>query len=125
MKSIPISFITLNSIDKHLLHASQMHILTYTQVFMMWNRIQAYKGDVNIYGPLWTLTCICTMWTYFLIILYIFPLLFFSQKDFITPHIINNHNRLFPSPQHHVCLHLPILSYLLHILLLFVRTFSP
>ena len=60
------------------------------EMFMIQSHIQAYKGDANIYGPLWTPTCICTMWTYFLIMLYIFPSLILSQKDFITPHIIDN-----------------------------------
>ena len=53
--------------------------------FMIWSHIQVYKGDANIYGPLWTLTCICTMWTYFLTIIYIFPFLFFPQKTLSLP----------------------------------------
>ena len=53
--------------------------------FMIWSHIQAYNGDANIYGPLWTLTCICAMWTYFLIILYIFPILFFPKKTLSSP----------------------------------------
>ena len=68
------------------------------KVFMIWSHIQAYKGDVNIYGPLWTLTCICAMWTYFLIILYIF-LSYSFPKDIIIPHIIDNHMTDFP--HHH------------------------
>ena len=63
-----------------------MHIY---EEFTIRSCIQAYKGDTNIYGPLWTLTCICAMWTFFLIILYFFPILFFP-KDFIIPHIIDN-----------------------------------
>ena len=55
------------------------------EVFAIQSRIQAYKGDVNVYRPLWTPTCICTMWTYFLIILYIFPLLFFPKKTLSLP----------------------------------------
>ena len=81
MKSIPISFITLNAINKHPSHAIQMHTHTHAyKVFAMWSHIQAYTGNVNIYGPLLTLTCICARWTYFLIILYVLPLLFLSQK---------------------------------------------
>ena len=46
----------------------------------------AYTGNTNVYGLLWTLTYICTRWTYFLIILYVF-LSYFSPKDInIPPH---------------------------------------
>ena len=51
---ISIIFITLNSISKHLLHASQMRMI-HTHIyeeFMIWSRIQAYKG---LYECLWTL----------------------------------------------------------------------
>ena len=60
------------------------------KVFMIRSLIQAYKGDTNVYEPLWTPTCICAIWTYFLIILYIFPLLFFPKRHYHTPHIIDN-----------------------------------
>ena len=93
--------------------------------FAMWSRIQAYKDAANIYGPLWTPTCICAIWTYFLIILYAFPLDFSLKRCSHPLHYQQLHDRLFPSPQHHVCLHPPIFSCLLHILLLFVRTISP
>ena len=53
--------------------------------FTIQSCIQAYKGDTNIYGPLWTLTCICTVWTSFLIILYIFPSLFLPKKTLSLP----------------------------------------
>ena len=90
--------------------------------FAIRSHIQAYKGDVNVYGPLWTPTCICAMWTYFLIILYVFS----SLKRLYHPlHHRQSHDRLSPSPQHHVWLHPPIFSCLVNILLLFVRTFSP
>ena len=78
------------------------HKCIYTHIhqeFTIWSRIKVYKGDTNVYGPLWTLSCICAMWIYFLIILYIFPILFFFPKDFITPHIIDNHMTDFP--HHH------------------------
>ena len=95
------------------------------KVFVIWNHIQAYKGDTNVYGPLWTPTCICTVWTYFLIILYIFPILFFPKRHYHPPYYRQSHDRLSPSSQHHVWLHPPIFSCLFHILLLFVRTISP
>ena len=59
-----------------------MHIY---EEFAIQSCILAYKGDANIYGPLWTPTCICVMWIFFLIILYIFPILFFPQKTLSSP----------------------------------------
>ena len=59
------------------------HICIYTHInkeFTIQRHIKAYKGDTNIYGPLWTPTCICAMWTFFFIILYVFPSLFLSKK---------------------------------------------
>ena len=61
-------------------------IYTHTnEEFKIRSHIQAYKGDVNLYGPLWTLTCICTVWTFFLIILYLFSFLILSQKTLSLP----------------------------------------
>ena len=61
-----------------------IYMHTYEE-FTMWRCIQAYKGNANVYRPLWTPTYICAIWTYFLIILYIFPLLFFPQKTLSLP----------------------------------------
>ena len=72
-----------------------MHI---HEEFTIWSHIQAYKGNTNVYGPLWTPTCICAVWTFFLIILYVFPSLFLP-KDIIIPHIIDNCMTDFP--HHH------------------------
>ena len=83
MKSIPITFITPKSINKHLSHAYQMDICAYTQSVYDLEPYSGIQGHANIYGPLWTLTC--TMWTYFLTILYIFPFLFFLQKTLSLP----------------------------------------
>ena len=55
-----------------------------------------------------------------------FSSLIFPSKDIIIPYIINNHMTDFP--HHHSIMYVftpPIFSYLLHILLLFVRTSSP
>ena len=71
-----------------------MHIY---EEFVIWSRIKAYKGDANVNGPLWTPTCICAMWIYFLIILYVFPFLFLPKR--LYPHIIDNHMTDFP--HHH------------------------
>ena len=51
------------------------------------SHIQAFKGNANVYGPLWTPTCICAMWTHFFIILYIlfFSFLISSQKTLSLP----------------------------------------
>ena len=41
-------------------------IYTHThEVFTIWSCIQAYKGNANVYGPLWTPSSICAIWTYF------------------------------------------------------------
>ena len=57
---------------------------------------------------------------------FIFFLSYFSPKRlYHSPYHRQLHDRLFPSPQQHVCLHPPIFSCLLHTLLLFVRTISP
>ena len=94
--------------------------------FVIRNDFQAYKGDVNIYGPLWIPTCICAVWTFLSLLFLIFSFIISSQKDFIIPYIINNRMRNFP--HHHSIMYYftpPIFSYLFNILLLFVRTISP
>ena len=108
MKSTPIIFITLNSIKKYLSHASQMHIHTYKHIdkeFKIQSCIQAYKGDTNVYGPLWTLTCRCAVWTFFLIILYLFFSYSFLKRLYHPPYYRQSYDRLSPSSQHHVWLH--------------------
>ena len=83
MKLTSIIFIALNSINKHLLHASQMHIHAYIQRVC---NLEPYSGiQSNIYGPLWTPTYICAVWTFFLIILYVFPFLFLPKKTLSSP----------------------------------------
>ena len=81
-----------------------IHMHIYKE-FEVWSHIQAFKGNASIYGPLWTPTCICTMWTFFLIILYLFPLLFLSKRLYHSPYHQQSHDRLSPSSQHHVWLH--------------------
>ena len=66
--------------------------------FTIWSHIQAYKDNTNVYGPLWTPTCICAVWTFFLLFS-IFFLSYSFSKDIIIPHIINNHMTDFP--HHH------------------------
>ena len=73
-----------------------MHI---HEVFMIRSCIQTYKGDTNIYGPLWTLRCIYALCGHFSLLFSIFFLSYFSPKDFIIPHIIDNHMTDFP--HHH------------------------
>ena len=46
---------------------------------------QWYKGDTNIYGPSWTPTCICTIWTYFSYYSLCFTFLISSQKILSLP----------------------------------------
>ena len=52
MKSTSIIFITLNSINKHLSHASQMHIHAYTQSVQ---DLEPYSGIQGWHKCLWTL----------------------------------------------------------------------
>ena len=66
------------------MHNKCIHTHIY-EGFKVWSCIQAYKGDVNVYGPLWTLTCIHAVWTYFFIILYVFPFLFLPKKTLSLP----------------------------------------
>ena len=86
------------------------HKCIYTHIneeFTIRSRIQAYKGNANIYGPLWTPTCICAVQTSFLIILYIFPSLFLPKRLYHSPYHRQSYDRLSPSSQHHVLLHPP------------------
>ena len=85
MKSTSIIFITLNSIDNHLSHVSQMHTHAYIQRVC---DLEPYSGIQGWHEHLWTLvdpTCICTVWTHFLIILYVFLFLFPSKKSLSSP----------------------------------------
>ena len=62
---------------------------------------------------------------FFLIIPYLFFSYYFPKRLYYPPYHRQSYDRLSPSSQHHVWLHPPIFSCLLHILLLFIRTFSP
>ena len=85
MKWTPIIFITLNSIDKYLLHASQMHIHTYKR------RVQdseLYSGIQGRCEHLWTLVdpdmymrCVDIFLYYSLSFLF----LFFPKKTLSSP----------------------------------------
>ena len=48
--------------------------------------IQAFKGSTNVYGPLWTPTCICAVWTHFFIILYVLLFLFLPKRLYHSPY---------------------------------------
>ena len=85
MKSVPITFITPNSIDKHLLHAYQMHIYTYT-----WSvyDLEPYSGIQGRRKHLWTLVDpdhICAMWDIFPHYSLYFSFLVFTQKTLSLP----------------------------------------
>ena len=126
MKSTSTIFITLNTINKHLSHSSQMHTHAY-----IW-RVrypEPYSGIQGRRECLWTLVdpdmYMRRVDIFSLIILYLFFSYFFI-KDFIIPYIIDNCMR--DSPHHHSIMYYftpPIFSCLFHILLLFLRTFSP
>ena len=126
MKSTSITFITLNAIDKQLSHASQMHIRAYIR------RVydpEPYSGIQWQRKHLWTLVDPNMYMRHVDIFshysLY-FSYLIFPQKDFIISHIIDNYMTDFP--YHNSIMYdftPPIFPCLLHILLSFVRTFSP
>ena len=92
-------FITLNSIDKHLLHASHMHIHTYKR--RVYNS-EAYYGIQGQREHLWTLVdpdmymCHVDIFPYYSLC---FCFLISSQQDIIIPHIIDN--RMTDFPHHH------------------------
>ena len=73
--------------------------------FVIWSCIQAYKGDTNVYGPLWTPTCICAIWTFFPYYSLSFLSLFLHKRLYHPQHHRQLHERLSPSLQHHVLLH--------------------
>ena len=62
------------------------------KVFMMQSHIQVYKSHANIYGPLWTPSSICIVWTHFSQYSLCLSSLSFPQKtlSFHTS-IIDNH----------------------------------
>ena len=99
MKSTSIIFIISNSINKHLLHASQMHIHTYTSSVY---DSEPYSGIQRRHKHLWTLVDPELYMRHVDIFphysLY-FSSLILSQKDIITPHIIDNCMTDFP--HHH------------------------
>ena len=126
MKSTSTIFITLNTINKHLSHSSQMHTHTYIRRV---HHLEPYSGIQGRHKCLWTLVdpdmYMRRMDIFSLIIPYFFFPYFFT-KDFIIPYIINNCMR--DSPHHHSIMYYfapPIFSCLVNILLLFIRTISP
>ena len=85
MKSTSIIFITLNPIDNHLSHVSQMHTHAYIRRVC---DLEPYSGIQGQRKHLWTLvdlTCICAVWTFFLIILYVFSFHISFQKTLSSP----------------------------------------
>ena len=90
MKSTSITFITFNSINKHLSHVSQMHIHAYIQKV---HDLEPYSGKQGRHECLWTLVDpdmymrhvdIFSLFSMFL-------LSYFFPKDIIIPYIIDNH----------------------------------
>ena len=104
MKLTPIIFITLNSIDKYLSHAAQMHIHTYK-----WrvHNLESYSGIQGRREHLWTLVDpnMYIVWTFFFIILYLFLFFVFPKRLYYPPYHWQSYDRLSPSSQHHVWLH--------------------
>ena len=100
MKSIPLTFITPNAIDRHLSHAYQMHICAYIQRVY---DLEPYSGIQGRRKHLWTLVDPDLYMHHVDIFshysLYFFSFLIFPSKDVIIPYIINNHMTDFP--HHH------------------------
>ena len=67
------------------------NILIQEHIYTGWDFTSKYHiladiGNANIYGPLWTPTCICTRRTYFFIF-FMLSFMIFTSKDIITlPH---------------------------------------
>ena len=125
MKSIPISFMTPNSINKHLTCLPN----AYTHIYMKCLRFGAIFRHTSVTqtfmdpcGP----QPVYALCGHIFSLFSVFFLSYFSLKrHYHSLHYWQSYDRLSPSSQHHVWLHPPIFSCLLHILLLFVRTFSP
>ena len=99
MKLTSIIFITPNSINKHLSHVIQMHIHAYIQRV---HDSELYSGIQGQCKCLWTLVDSDMYMRHVDIFPHYYLCFFFSYflpKDFITPHIINNHMTDFP--HHH------------------------
>ena len=126
MKATSTIFITLNTINKNLSHSSQMHTHAYIRRVC---HPEPYSGIQGRCKHLWTLVDPdmymrrVNIFPYYSLY---FSFVISSQKDFIIPYIIDN--RMTDSPHHHSIMYYftpLIFSCLFHILLLFVRTFSP
>ena len=96
-----------------------------SQCRVIFRHIRAMQTFMDPYGPQPIYAPYGHIFPLFFIFFIFFLSCFFPKRHYHSPHHQKSYDRLFPSPQHHVCLHPPIFSYLLHILLLFVRTFSP
>ena len=126
MKSTSIIFITFNSINKHLLHALQIHTHAYIRRV---HDSETYSGIQRWREPLWTLVDPDMYMRHVNIFPYYslyFSFIISSQKDIIIPYIIDNCMTDFP--HHHSIMYdfTPLYSLdLVNILLLFVRTISP
>ena len=64
-----------------------IYILT-NEEFVIWSCIQAYKGNANVYEPLWTPTCICAVWTFFPYYFLSFLFLLFPKKTLSSPTLL-------------------------------------
>ena len=99
MKLTSITFITLNAINQHLSHASQMHIHAYIQRVY---GLEPYSGIQGRCECLWTLVdpdmymCHVDIFPHYSLS---FSSLILFPKDIIIPHIIDNCMTDFP--HHH------------------------
>ena len=132
-----IKYLYNNEIDFNYLHYIKFHWQTsftcltnaYTHIYIkcswfraIFRQIRVTRTFMDPCGP-WLVYAPCghisSLFSIF------FLSYFFPKRLYHFPYHRQSHDRLSPSSQHHVWLHPPIFSCLLHILLLFVRTISP
>ena len=102
MKSIPITFITPNAINKHLSHALQMHIHTYTSSVY---DLEPYSGIQGQRECLWTLVdpnmymCHVDIFSHYS--LCFFLSYFFPKRHYHPLHHCQSYDRVrYRSPMH-------------------------
>ena len=103
MESTSIIFIIFNSINKHLSHALQMHTHAYIRRV---HNLEPYSGIQGRHECLWILVD-PNMYMRCVDIFPYYSLCFSSLILYHPLHHRQSHNRLSPSPQHHVWLHPP------------------
>ena len=66
-----------------------------------------HTSDANVYGPLWTRPVYAPCGHIFSLFSIFFLSYSFPKRLYHSPYHRQSHDRLFPSSQHHACLHPP------------------